>query len=75
MNITFDKALKQRIWQTVNSKAKNDECPFCTKKITAKNFVGCALVDGEFRVFDGNLMCLIQLSDVLKEQNFENPIS
>ena len=68
MNITYDKALKQRVWQAVNRKIASNQCPFCSVTITGKNFAGAAWVNGEFRAFDSNLICLIQLSDVLKEK-------
>lgn len=65
MNITYDKSLKQRVFQAVLPKLYNDMCPFCGTVITGKNFAGAAWVDQEFRAFDGNIVCLISLSDVL----------
>jgi hypothetical protein len=67
MNITYDKSLKQRVWQAVNSKIADKTCPFCKVKITGKNFAGAAWINDEFRAFDGNIICLIALSDALKE--------
>lgn len=69
MNITYDKALKQRVFQAVSPKLYNDMCPFCGAVITGKNFAGAAWVDQEFRAFDGNIVCLIALSDVLRSDD------
>lgn len=72
MQITYDKALKQRVWQAVNRKIADKTCPFCGAKMSGKNFAGAAWVNGEFRAFDSNLICLIALSDVLKETQHED---
>lgn len=66
MNITFDKSLKQRFWQMVQKHIQDKHCPFCGKAITGKNFAGTFWLNDEYRAFDGNLICLIQLSDYLK---------
>ena len=64
MNIIFDKHFKQRMFQMVKPKAKNDHCPFCDTKITGKNFRGAMWVDGEFRMFDGSIFCLFKIVDI-----------
>lgn len=64
MNIIFDKVFKQRMFQMVKPKAKNDRCPFCDTKITGKNFRGAMWVDGEFRMFDGSIFCLFKIVDI-----------
>lgn len=77
MNITFDKSLKQRVWQAVSRKIENKTCPFCGVKMSGKNFAGAAWVNEEFRAFDGNIVCLITLSDILlpERSDDESPVS
>jgi hypothetical protein len=67
MNITFDIKFKQRVWQAINSEIEDKTCPFCGVKITGKNFRGAAFINNEFRAFDGNLVCLLQLSEAKHE--------
>lgn len=69
MQITYDKAYKQRVWQSVNRKIARQTCPFCDTQLSGKNFAGAAWIDGEFRAFDGNLVCLIALSDILRREH------
>ena len=66
MNIIFDKAFKQRMFQMVRKRAQNDQCPFCNTKITGKNFRGAMWVDGAFRMFDGSIFCLLKIVDIEK---------
>lgn len=70
MNVTFDKSLKQRVWQAIQPQLYNDMCPFCGVVITGKNFAGAAWIYKEFRAFDGSLPCLLELAgeqDVMSE--------
>lgn len=75
MNITYDKAYKQRVWQVINNRLYNDMCPFCGTVITAKNFAGAAWIDEEFRAFDSNIICLLQFSDNIRELENESTVS
>lgn len=67
MNITFDKELKQRVFQMVESKVEDKRCPFCLTPIRAKNFAGAAFINGEFRMFNGDFVCIIMYADYVKE--------
>lgn len=40
MNITFDKALKQMVFNALRPSVKNRNCPFCDEPVRAKNFAG-----------------------------------
>lgn len=68
MNIIFDKSFKQRMYQLIRSKVNDPRCPFCFKEITGKNFAGAAWIDGQFRMFDGSFLCLIEYADKLKDE-------
>lgn len=68
MNIIFDKSFKQRMYQLIRSKVNDRRCPFCLKEITGKNIAGAAWINGEFRMFDRNFVCLIQYADTLKDE-------
>jgi hypothetical protein len=70
VNVTFDIALKQRIWQMINrsiADAADPHCPFCGTAMSAKNFAGAALIQGELRAFDSNIICLMGLAKEFKD--------
>lgn len=69
MNITFDKSLKQRVFQLVRSSLHDKDsphCPFCDNPVRAKNFAGAALINGQLRAFHGNFFCLLGYVDSAK---------
>lgn len=64
MTITFSKELRQRVWHLLRPQIADQTCPFCHVDITGKNFAGAAFIQGEFRAFDGNFICLLELTKI-----------
>lgn len=67
MNITFDKTLKQRVYQYVAQKY-DPHCIGCGKKITARNFGGALRTDDGFVFVEArSLPCLLEFSDHIRD--------
>ena len=68
MNITFDKALKQMVFNALRPSVKNRNCPFCDEPVRAKNFAGAFHYHDEPRFLHRSITCLIAYAGYLNDQ-------
>lgn len=71
MNITFDRELSKEVWDAISVNLKSRKCIFCGNEITSETFVGAAMINDSFAAFDGNIVCLVQLTNNFKENKDE----
>lgn len=63
MQITFDKTLKQQVYNALRPRVHNRDCPFCEKPVTAKNFAGAIHYKGAPRFMHRSIFCLFGYVD------------
>lgn len=69
MQITFDKASSKFVYQLLEPSIKNKTCPFCEQKVTPSKFAGAFHFEGEPRMVDRSLPCLLGLGMLIMAED------